>query len=201
MKNSDYIQSYLNQSKIEINYPSNPTWLKKFFQTFHDELKYRNSKASPGNRYSVTKSLSISLDHIIPEKTILKREIQLKDLLSFSDDNELEKMLKRKRIDFLIETQKSLLLIEFKTNLQFNDVAAAMIEMGIVKKYKKRINKKNIITGSLHLFPFKSNIVGIKEMNSLFETPLDNIWIFCKGPELSFDTKAIMNFRNMIKKI
>lgn len=107
-------------------------------------------------------------------------------------------MLAKKRVDFVVYGKEKTVLIEFKTNLQFNDLAAAMIEMGAVRKYEAPPEVKQVITSSMHLFPYRANIAGLKELNEMFGSPLDNIWVFCQGPELKFNVQEIEEFRNVL---
>ena len=72
-------------------------------------------------------------------------------------------MLMEKKIDYVVYCKEKTVLIEFKTNLQFNDLAAAMIEMAAVKKYEPLLDKP-IITSSMHLYPSNVSIKGLKRI-------------------------------------
>ena len=201
MNQKDYLKTYIVQSKIEQLKPDNPKWIKSFFKDFSEELERRIIERSTGDRNLVTGSFSKAFNNLIPEAQLEKevqweKEVQFKELVELGDDSELDKMLKKKRIDYVIYCKEKTVLIEFKTNLQFNDLSAAMIEMGVIKKYNTKSKIKSIVTSSLHLFPNNVNITGLKELNKKFGSPLDNIWVFCKGPELIFDIPEIIKFRN-----
>lgn len=195
---SEYIERYLKQAKIE-GKSAKETWLKEFFQSFHRELKERSSNHSPGDKYIVTGAFSVALRNLIPKGRELIPEVGIKEYIEMPKEESLVKLLSSKRVDFVIKGKNSSLLIEFKSNVQFNDISAAMVEMQVVKKFQsKKLNK--ISTASLHLFPYKTNVEGLRSLNSALGNPLDNIWVLCT-PELEFDLKAIRAFRKEVGSI
>ncbi len=201
MSTSAYIKTYLAESEAEARNQLHPYWLQKFFAEFHASLEKKCDGASAGNRYVVPAAFSSALEHILPRGVQLRREVQLKELLSVSVSDPLSTLISAKRIDFVIEgtsTSKQL-FIEFKTNINFNDLSAAMIEMAIVKRLAKG---KAIATGSLHLFPPASNLDGLKALNrEFFCSPLDFIWVLCERPSQKFNISAIKEFRRQIRAL
>lgn len=195
MDSKNYISSYLEQSNLEISKESNPTWIKSFFKVFSEALTRRKNNASSGDRYVITGSFKEAFDNLIPIGLTKESEVEFKKLLQIDANNEVDKMLMKKKIDYVIHCKEKTILIEFKTNFQFNDLAAAMIEMAAVKKYEPSSDKR-IITSSMHLYPSNVSIEGLKGLNEMFGSPLEKIWIFCKGPELKFDVSEIIKFRN-----
>ncbi len=196
MDNSKYINDYIEQSISQYFNNENPEWLKSFFKEFSKQLKNRSEGKSSGNRHFVSESFSDAFKYLIPENCEYIKQVNFKNFLDLNENNPIERMLMKKRIDFLIACDKKTVLIEFKTNLQFNDLSAAMVEMELVKKFNKLSFIRPIETSSIHLFPYSSNCEGLKGMNILLGSPIDKIWVFCKGPELIFDVNEIIKFRN-----
>lgn len=199
MATSEYIKRYLDQAKKE-HKKAKESWLEDFFKAFYDQLKDRSIKASPGDKYVVAGAFATALNSLIPEGLDVIREVGIKKYIDLPAEKELSDLLSRKRVDFAIEGKNTALLIEFKTNVQFNDVSAAMVEMMAVKKFYSAKTAKAVSTASLHLFPYRTNVAGLRLLNSTLGNPLDNIWIFCT-PELEFDTDAIRAFRKGVRDI
>ena len=112
----------------------------------------------------------------------------------------LAKLLNKKTVDFVLKRERcqKRLLIEFKTNIQFNDLSAAMMEMVAVRKFANSEMKTNLFTGSLHLFPYLTNVEGLRALNqSLEPRPLDFIWVFCDRQQ-KFNVEAIKCFRDNV---
>jgi hypothetical protein len=195
---SEYITSYLKESKAEAENTSHPAWLHEFFSTFNAGLQERHKLASAGNRNFVTTAFAQSVKHLLPARVNVQKEVVLRDFLSFENNGPLAKLLNAKRVDFVVERQHKRLLIEFKTSINFNDLAAAMTEMLVVKKFAKAHTSGTIFTSSLHLFQYKTNVEGLRELNRSLSSPLDFIWVLCKAPPLKFDVNAITEFRNAV---
>ena len=199
MDGSIYLKDYLIQSELEIKNQSNPEWLKSFFKEFSGFLQRRVENRKKGDRYLVSSSFRAAFKFLIPESVgedSWGSEISLERLVEFKDNSAVSKMLRKKRVDFVVFGERKNFTFEFKTNLQFNDLAAAMVEMAMVRKYKPI---KPIVTASIHLFPYRTNVQGLREMNAMFHPlPLNRIWVFCKGPKLEFDVEEIKEFREVL---
>lgn len=195
---SDYVSGYISEARIEFQKAKEP-WLKNFFKEFGEELLTRSNGASPGDKYVITGAFSKALPNLIPDRLRLIREAVMKNYIDLPEEAALSDLLSRKRIDFAIEGKEKTLLVEFKTNVQFNDIAAAMVEMLAVKKFATK-NHCQVITASLHLFPYRTNVEGIRSLNDALEKPLEHIWVMCT-PELKYDIAAIKSFRKDISDL
>ncbi len=201
MARSNYIKRYLSEAKSVIANESNPKWMRDFFTVFRDQLLTRSKDSSPGNKYIVTGSFREAFVHkLFPKRISVKAEKMLSDFVININDESLQRLLSRKRVDFLIEGNGNLLFIEFKTNVQFNDHAAAMVEMALLKKYIRPEYKNKIKTASLHLFPFTTNVKGLMALNKELGMPLDDSWILCTK-NLEFDRQALIDMRKSILEI
>lgn len=197
--NSDYINAYLKESAAERDHSTHPAWLRDFFRKFHNQLVEKLDRASPGNRTVVTGAFAAALPHLLPEGVAFRKEVPLSEFFpSHGEHAALLDLVKTKRVDFLFEKDASRLFIEFKTNFNFNDLAAAMVEMAMVKKFITPTDGLKHVTASLHLFPYRANIAGLHALNTSMGSPLDHIWILCKGPVLTFDIPAIHEFRRSV---
>jgi hypothetical protein len=194
---SEYLERYLAESSTESRKHLGNKWLRQFFTDFARELEQRANGASAGDRYVVAAAFSKAFNNLVPSNATPEREVQVSRFINLPEDKALSALLGKKRIDFSITNNKTgaVLLIEFKTNVQFNDVSAAMVEMASVKKFAKAPRK--LQTASLHLFPYRTNVDGLRALNKELGSPLDHIWVFCT-PQLNFDVKAIENFRSSI---
>ena len=195
---SDYVKKYISEAERECECEKHPEWLQQFFGSFAENLKGKVKEASTGNRNFITNAFSESLHHILPIKEKPKTEVSLSDFLEKekldSASEPFLNLLNKKRLDFHVRGKKGELLIEFKTNMSFNDLAAAMVEMSLVKKYAP-----NIRTASLHLYPSSANVEGLRELNKTTGAPLDFIWVLFPSKKLMIDDdaiKAIKAFRN-----
>jgi hypothetical protein len=198
---SAYINSYLKESETEAKDKLHPSWLKDFFFSFHSSLdiKTKNS-VSAGDRYFVASAFSLALSYLLPPGVILKREVPLAAFLSPETSGALKSLLSSKRIDFVLQSGSKYLFVEFKSNIQFNDVSAAMVEMAAVKKFSFVPETSKVFTGSLHLFPNATNVTALWELNTSLCSPLDFIWVLCKrGPLPKFDIPAINQFKEGIQ--
>lgn len=197
---SKYMQGFVDQSCLEAE-KEGP--LCGFFREFCEKMKERvnRPKNSPGDRYTVPSVMKDSLKHLLPSGLEIRSEVSLKDFVS-NVDEELGKLVNSKRVDFVVTGNGKKLLIEFKTCIDFNALAAAMLEIKLVKMFCRPDLKENIRTGVLHLYPNTQNIPGLQTMNKKFDSPLDNIWILGKSNNGSpvFDIEAIKGFRNDIEK-
>ena len=199
MSASDYINRYIDEAKIESQH-AKESWLKNFFKSFSDELSTRSERAAPGDKYVITSSFSTALPNLIPNGLLLNKESSVKNYIDMPKEKALCDLLIRKRIDFSIDGKEKTLLIEFKTNVQFNDLAAAMVEMSAIKSFAARKPDKEVRTASLHLFPYRTNVDGLRLLNVALGNPLDHIWVLCT-PELKYDIDAIKSFRKEVCKI
>lgn len=197
MTTSNYVSRYIDEAKRESRKTKEP-WLKEFLVEFSRELIERSGSASSGDRYVIAGAFARAIQKLIPDGLEFYPESSLGkyiDLPNLPEDEALRKLLTKKKIDFAIKGNSKTLLIEFKTNVQFNDVAAAMVEMMAVKKFANELTKKSVSMGSLHLFPYRTNVDGLRLLNTSLERPLDHIWILCT-PDLQYDIDAISSFRN-----
>lgn len=196
MTHSDYIQKYIDDAKKKSKNELLPNWLKKFFLTFHKELDGAAHKASGGDRYLITRAFSKSaIGTIFPKK--IDSEFFIGRLLNEMEETPLKNLLSKKRVDFRLEGKDQDILIEFKTNIQFNDLAAAMVEMQTVKMFKPPTKK--IVTASLHLFPSSTNVEGLMQLNEKLGKPLDHIWVLCNQDQ-EFDVKEIKKLRSILRE-
>lgn len=198
---SHYINTYLRESKTEAE-KSHPEWLRRFFESFHSELlKNLKKGSSQGDRTVLPKAFSLSLECLLPPGVGCHSENKpLKDFLRPGTSEDLSALLKSKRIDFLLEKDAKRIFIEFKTNLNFNDLAAAMVEMAVVKKFLPKQKHDHYFTGSLHLFPSQPNVAGLRELNESLGKPLGFISVLCTR-EQKFDIGAIKKFRDDVETI
>lgn len=201
---SYYLNGYLNQSKAEMEKGYHPKWLREFFESFHDELNKRGKNTNPGNKYVVVGAFSKSLEHLLPPgiNPPIKEHKPLEHSPLPGINKEFSDFLKSKRIDFLLEKGAKRVLIEYKTNSQFSDVSAAMVEMHMFMKFlpRQKNGKKDTWTASLHLFPSTPSVAVLRRLNEELGKPLDEIWVLCKeGEKLPvFDIAAIKKFRKDI---
>lgn len=189
---SNYLAEYRNQAEIE-HKRAQEIWLKQFFEKFRDNIR-ENNKLSPGDRNMVPVAVANALPSLIPNGFKVICEDKLNNYIEFPKNKEFCDLLGKKRVDFSIIGEKLVLLVEFKTNIQFNDIAAAMIEMAAVKKFVSKNFGKKLLTSSLHLYPYRSNVEGLRQLNIELGSPLDFIWVFCT-PAQQFDIEAIRQFR------
>lgn len=215
MANSDYINGYLIEADRESKRRGAEPWLKNFFKAFHKNLSNRARISNTGDRNVVFGAFSDALEEemnadnegdqrqgLIPPGICLK-DPSLKQYIKLprsSEELALHELLSKKKVDFALGKDSKSLLIEFKTNVQFNDVAAAMIEMMVVKRFSDKKAQKTTTTASLHLFPYRTNVEGLRLLNDSLGRPLDYIWILCT-PDLKFDSNAIKSFRNDLSEI
>lgn len=141
-----------------------------------------------------------SLHYLLPPKVKLRKEIPLEDFLCSDINGAVGALLKSKRVDFVLEGEGKCLLVEFKTNINFNNLSAAMTEMAVVKKFANARFANSTFTSSLHLFPYRANVKGLRELNICLGSPLDFIWVLCEGPQLKFDIQAIKEFRSQVDR-
>lgn len=201
MAASNYIEIYITQANNERKKvkKAEESWLENFFSAFSRELGRRNKAASSGDRTVISGAFSVAFKELIPEGLELVKEPLLKDYIELPENENLKALLSGKKADFAIRnnSKDAAILIEFKTNVQFNDVAAAMVEMMAVKKFRSFAKLK---TASLHLFPYKTNVAGLRSLNDAFGNPLDHFWVFCT-PDQKFDINAIQAFRDEVSNI
>ncbi len=189
---SSYLAEYRNQAEIE-HKRAHEVWLQQFFKKFIDNFR-ENNKLSPGDRNMVPAAVTNALKCLIPNGFELVCEDKLGNYIELPKDKAFCDLLRKKRVDFSIIGKKLVLLVEFKTNIQFNDIAAAMIEMAAVKKFVSKNFEKKLLTSSLHLYPYRSNLEGLRQLNIELGSPLDFIWVFCT-PAQQFDIETIRQFR------
>jgi len=201
---SDYIKRYIDEAELENSDLRHPAWLRDFFKCFSDSLRQSATKASSGDRYIVSVAFrDVLINHLFPKKIVIKPEEHLDEHIDISTSDPLGRLLKNKRVDFFIAGKNVDLFIEFKTNLQFNDLAAAMVEMAALKRFFSPEKTKTVQTASLHLFPSQPDIEGLRALNAVIgNPPLDHIWVLCKAqPEFRFDIDAIKSFRKQVTEI
>lgn len=208
-KYSDYISRYIEQTNIESKNLKHPKWIRDFFSIFNDEL-YSNAKsASPGNKNIITSSFRVAfVEKIAPKEIHIQPEVQISCYIDESriESEDLKKLLSTKRVDFVAKNSSSSnnkeLVIEFKSNIQFNDFSAAIVQMAAIKRFLKKDIENSIITASLHLFPFKANTNGLKALNSELwhQKAIDHIWILC-NPLLEFNIGEIKKLRADISRL
>src|SRR5262249_55581886 len=151
------------------------------------DIKTRNTVAA-GDRYFVASAFSSALSHLLPPGVTLRKEVSLAAFLSPNTSDALKSLLSSKRIDFVLQNGSKFVFIEFKSNIQFNDISAGRVEMAAVKTFSVVAEHSNICTGSLHLFPGTTNVAALEELNTSLGSPLDFIWVLCKrGPLPVFD--------------
>ena len=166
------------------------------------QLASNSRSASGGDRYFVVSAFREAFSHVIPGNTMLKTEVEIGNYLSKRYSKKCSNLIKRKRIDFVIERPGyGVQFVEFKSNLTFNDLAAAMVEMQIIKKFVLNSKNRRIHTASLHLFPGRTNVAALREFNKVMGLPIDDIWVFCTGPKVAFDIKEIKGFRSSIASL
>lgn len=195
---SRYIDCYLIESKAEADKEAHPPWLREFFSHFHRCLQEACIKGwSPGDRNVMPQVVGKALKYLLPSGVDYDKEVGLREFLAVENCEALAKLLNKKTVDFVLKRERCQrrLLIEFKTNIQFNDLSAAMMEMVAVKKFGTPEMKTNLFTGSLHLFPYLTNVDGLRALNESFDPrPLDFIWVLCDRHQ-KFDIEAIKCFR------
>lgn len=198
-KVSNYIQQYIDQSKEISDETQWPQYIRNFFDVFQSSLQTNCTKAKTGNRTFVAASFSEAFRTLFP----LLEEVKSKDKPSLIvEDNLADYMdcnfpLSRKFMDFVVVSKKRRVFIEYKSNFQFVDLATAMVEMMLLKKYiKKGIKYK---TASIHLFPYVADISALKNMNKALGRPIDHIWILCNsGKRVVINPKMVREIRNTI---
>ncbi len=196
---SDYINAYLKESADEAT-KSHPDWLINFFKSFHSELSQRSNGAAAGNRYVITGAFASSFLHLLPDGVTHRKEVKLQEFSPRGIDGALFALVNSKKVDFLVQKQEARLFIEFKTNINFNDLSAAMVEIAVVKKFIATPSMDKIFTGSLHLFPYTADVEGLRELNQVMGQSLDFIWVLCcQWPSPKFDIQAICRFREDVQ--
>lgn len=185
-----YLDTYVKQAKMEARRVSNPAWMKSFFTEFSTKLQRRKDeeRRSIGDRYIVTRPFAEAFGHLLPAGAKWDTEQPLSKYVSETDIKRFP-LLKRKRVDFSVRRGEALLLIEFKTNLSFNDISAAIAEMHLVKKYA---TSNRLHTAVLFLYPASGNIDMFIELNKIMGSALDAIWVLGRGTKASYmyDLKA-----------
>jgi len=179
-----YLDNYVEQARIEASRDFNPARMRSFFKNFADGLEKRKNaeERSKGDRYVVTKPFAEAFRTLLPPGADLDTEMPLSEYVS-GEDVESFPLLKRKRVDFSVKRGETLVLIEYKTNLSFNDISAAIAEMFLVKKYAK--NKK-IFTAALFLYPASGDISLFVKLNEIMGSALDAIWVLGQGTKASY---------------
>lgn len=197
----NYLNTYVEQARKEGSSATNPEWMRKFFCEFAEGVEKRIKQASKGDRYIVTKPFAGAFHYLLPPGVTWNIEQSLSNYLDVSESGSvLANMLKKKRVDISVEREPISLLIEFKTNLTFNDLSAAIAEMALVKASK---HKGKIRTGALQLYPAAWGIDALSELNRIMGAPLDAIWVLCRKTKSSFefDLPAIESMRTDIERL
>jgi len=147
----------------------------------------------------IPSAFGAALKYLVPHDVEILTERTIESFCTFDKlKTRLPKTILQKRVDFVLRKKERLFFIEFKTNLNFNDLAAAAVEMAIVKHC---LGKKSIRTNSLHFWPWLADVDGLKAVNELVQSPIDDIWVFCKmgknGLPL-FDSSAVADFQKSV---
>lgn len=204
MANSPYLTAYINGAKLEEKRAGNPKWMSRFFREFAVELENQYKNAGPGNRNLIPSALKEAFKHqFFPQEIQITHEKIVSEYIPKGTNGDVIELLAKKRLDFEFVGKCGIVLVEFKTNFQFNDYAAAMIEMGSIKKYSLKNennycitnNGKIITTASLHLFPYLTNVNGLIALNRDMDSPIDKTWILCDKNQ-KFNLEEVKKFRN-----
>ena len=195
----------------ECNNSALPAWLRRFNKDFQIALAENLENAKSGNRNTVCAAFSKAFDHLLPAGVkAIRRGAEMKISRYIPSENQAKcghYLREHKTVDFVLRKEEATtlaeadtFLVEFKTNLTFNDLAAAMLEMAAVKKFaSSNGNARRIRTASLHLLCSK-DAASLKEVNEVMEQPLDCIWVFCKKGQgqnqQQFNVTEIEQFRN-----
>ena len=203
MAASDYIKAYIQDSRRNAEEGIRPQWLRDFFAEFAGELEDRCSRSSAGGRYVVSGAFDKGFWRLVPSG-IEKGNQRINEYLDGAGRNSTGGS---KAVDFVLKgAGGQLYFIEFKTNLTFNDLAAAMVEMALVKMHltgkthSERRNGNKVRTASIHLFPKNTSVEELMDINSVFGSPLDKIWVLCgSGDKPQFCIKELKALRRDIK--
>jgi hypothetical protein len=195
----DYLDTYVAQAQIQAGQDTNPLWMRIFFDNFATNLEQRKNdeKRSKGDRYVVTRPFADALKECLKQSGV---ECELEQPLSkYVSESAVKSfpLLKRKRVDFSVKRGGALVLIEYKTNLSFNDISAAMAEMLLVKKYA---TSEKILTAALFLYPASGSIAMFSTLNTIMGSALDAIWVLGRGTKASYeyDLQAFETMHNDI---
>jgi len=198
-----YLSTYVTQARKEAGCSTHEEWLRSFFDSFARSVEGETQNSSKGNRNMVPQSFAKAFEHLLPPNTELKHEVALNNIVTIPDRSELAALVRRKKVDFVLNRGQKSLLVEFKSSLSFNDLSAAIVEMTLAKKFAPDLVRDGKLkTASLHLYPAASSNEALREMNSMLDSPLDAIWILCRktSTAFEFDIDAINKLRKDVSE-
>lgn len=183
MNYPDYVKHYIDATKVSEEY-KNVKYKKEIEEAlgvFAKKIRSSAKERSPGNRTFIASAVTPFLQKLFEDKCDVEPEKNFKDIYIELNQRKSKlkpidiKFLEKKRIDYTITPSgKNPVYCELKMNLTFNDLAASMVEMALLKK---TINEK-AKTCSIHFFPSQKNIEGFNEINEKLGSPLGGIFLF-----------------------
>jgi hypothetical protein len=181
MKYPNYVQDYINATDVPAKYRNvkYKNEIKKALKVFAAEIESSDQERSPGNRTFIANAVTPFLKELFKNKCLVEAEKTFEKIYGELNQTKSKlkaiNLLKKKRIDYTITPiGKDPVYCELKVNLTFNDLAASMVEMALIKK---TINK-DAKTCSIHFFPSQKDVDGFNEINKKLGSPLDRIFLF-----------------------